>query len=134
MSEDAVELPVSVDSDVAIARRTARELAARQGLGATAVEALATAVSELARNIVVHAGHGTLAVATVERDGRRGVQVVACDHGPGIADPVRALEDGFTTGDGLGLGLPSARRFADEFELRSSPGRGTTVTLIKWAG
>ena len=130
---EAVEIPVSVDSDVALARRKVRELAARLGLGPGVTEAVATATSELARNIVVHAGHGVMTLAPVERGGRRGVQVVARDHGPGIADPAKAMEDGFTTAGGLGLGLPSARRFADEFELASTPGRGTTVTLLKWA-
>jgi serine/threonine-protein kinase RsbT len=119
--------------DVVIARNASREVARRQGLPVPAVEAVATAVSEVARNIVVHAGAGEVAVEAVADGGRRGVRVVARDDAPGIEDVERALQDGYSTGKGLGLGLPSARRLMDEFALDSAAGRGTTVTMTKWA-
>jgi len=130
---DGVTVAVHDDSDVVMVRKKARQVATGQGLPPMAVEALATAVSELARNIVVHAGAGEVVLCAVRDRGRRGVMAVARDDGPGIDDPERALEDGYTTGGGLGLGLSSARRLVDEFVLSSSPGRGTTVTVKKWS-
>lgn len=96
------------------------------------MEALATAVSEIARNMLVHAGGGELFLGSIERAGRVGIVALARDTGPGIADIDEAMRDGFSTGDGLGLGLPSARRLVDEFELSSVVGQGTTVKLTKW--
>jgi serine/threonine-protein kinase RsbT len=124
---------VREECDVAIARGAAREIARREGLPVAAVEAVATAVSEVARNIVVHAGVGEVVVEAVLERGRRGVLVVARDDAPGIHDVERAMRDGYSTGDGLGLGLPSARRLMDEFTIESATGRGTTVTMRKWA-
>jgi serine/threonine-protein kinase RsbT len=122
------------DSDVAMARKAARALAERAGLSAGAAEALATAVSEVARNIVVHAGSGELVLdLEVDAAGRTAVCVLACDDGPGIEDLERALADGYSTGQGLGLGLPSARRLMDELSLSSPPGQGTLVTMKKYA-
>jgi serine/threonine-protein kinase RsbT len=95
-------------------------------------EALATAVTEIARNIVVHAWSGEIALGILEQDTRRGVIVTARDAGPGIADLERAMLDGFSTGTGLGYGLPGARRLVDEFEIESKVGVGTMVTLKKW--
>jgi serine/threonine-protein kinase RsbT len=93
---------------------------------------LATAVSEVARNIVRFTEGGEIVVEVVEQDGRRGVQVVARDGGPGIPDVDEAMADGFSTYAGLGLGLPGARRLMDEFAVASEEGRGTTVTMTKW--
>src|SRR5262245_53445005 len=94
---------------------------------------LATAISEIARNITTYAGSGEVVIEVVrDADGRRGVRVIARDEGPGIEDLDRALTDGYTTGGGLGLGLPGARRLVDEFEIQTTPGQGTTVTLVKW--
>ena len=107
------------------------ELAARLGFSGTDLTVIATAVSEVARNIVRFAGSGEVVVELVERP-RRGVQVVARDTGPGIADVEQALTDGYSTYDGLGLGLPGARRLMDEFAVVSEAGRGTTVTMTKW--
>lgn len=92
----------------------------------------ATATSELAQNLVDHAGGGEMRFALLGEDGRRGIEVSARDDGPGIADPERALQDGYSSGAGLGLGLSSAKRLMDDFELRSQLGSGTTVTLRKW--
>jgi serine/threonine-protein kinase RsbT len=128
-----VRVVVEHESDVAVARLRSRELARAQGLPESAVEALATAVSEVARNIVVHAGRGEIVLTGCEEQGRRGVIARASDDGPGIEDPQAALEDGYSTARSLGLGLPSARRLVDEFELVTSPGGGTKVLLKKLA-
>jgi len=96
------------------------------------IEELVTAVSEIARNVVVHAGRGELLVELIEGPGRPALLVTARDQGPGIAHLEAAMQDGFTTGNGLGLGLPSARRLVDELEVASALGSGTTVTLKKW--
>ena len=95
-------------------------------------EALALAVSEVARNMIVHALGGEIFVGTLRDEEVLGVVVVAKDNGPGIADLVDAMTDGFSTGTGLGLGLPSAGRLVDELEVRSTVGEGTTVTLRQW--
>ena len=120
------------DLDVVIARRKVRELGAQVGLSDAAIAALATAVTEIAQNIVVHAGGGDLSIRPVAGSFRRGVVVIARDNGPGIVDIAQALHDGHSTGAGLGLGLPSAQRLVDEFEIESTIGAGTTITLRKW--
>ena len=114
------------------ARQAAREMALELGLRGSNVALVATAVSELARNIVQYARSGSIEVQTIERNGKRGIEVVARDHGPGIADVGEAMRDGFSTGGGLGLGLPGTRRMMDEFEITSRLGSGTTVITIKW--
>jgi serine/threonine-protein kinase RsbT len=121
------------ESDVVIARRRSRELAAQQGLSKAAAEALATAITKIARNIVVHAGSGEIIFGAVADATRRGVIVTARDTGSGIRDIEQAMQDGFSTGNGLGSGLPGARRLVDEFEIESKVGAGTTITLRKWA-
>lgn len=127
-------IAIESDADVVTARQQARELAAELDLSSTDQTLLATAISEVARNITHYARRGEVSVGIVEDgDGRRGIRVVARDDGPGIEDVERAMQDGYTTGGGLGLGLPGARRLVDEFELDSGPGRGTTVTLVKWS-
>jgi serine/threonine-protein kinase RsbT len=128
-----VRIGVDTESDVAIARQSARAFASRQGLSQVAVEALATAVSELARNIIVHAWSGEIVLLPAQKGNLTGIEVVARDEGPGIADIEQALRDGYSTSRGLGLGLSGARRLADEFELESIVGQGTTVRLKKWA-
>jgi len=109
------------------------ELATRHGLVEAAAAALATAVTEVARNMIVHAGGGELTVIAVDEIGRRGVIVTAQDDGPGIEDIDRAMRDGFSTTGSLGLGLPGAQRLVDEFEIESVVAAGTRVTLRKWA-
>jgi serine/threonine-protein kinase RsbT len=120
------------ESDIAAARLRARELATGRGLLSSAVEALATAVSEVARNVIVHAGGGEILLGTTREAGRLGVVAIARDDGPGITSIEDAMRDGYSTGTGLGLGLPGARRLVDEFELESVVGQGTTVILKKW--
>jgi serine/threonine-protein kinase RsbT len=127
-------IAIESDADVVTARQRARELAADLELSSTDQTLLATAISEVARNITTYAKRGEVSVSIVdEADGRRGIRVVASDNGPGIEDIDRALQDGYTTGGGLGLGLPGARRLVDDFHIESAPGRGTTVTLVKWS-
>ncbi|HEY1957950.1 MAG TPA: SpoIIE family protein phosphatase [Polyangiaceae bacterium] len=126
-------IAIREESDVAIVRKGVRERAGATGLDTTRVEALATAASEIARNVVVHAGTGSVSLGECVAGQRKGVLVIARDDGPGIRDVERALLDGYTTAGTLGLGLPSAKRLVDEFQIVSAPGRGTTVVLRKWA-
>lgn len=132
MADESV-IPIRNDDDVVHARSQARDLAASLGFPGTDLTLLATAISEIARNITTYAGSGEVALSIIQGNGRRGVKVVARDQGPGIADVELALRDGYTTGRGLGLGLPGARRLVDQFDLDTEPGRGTTITMVKWA-
>jgi serine/threonine-protein kinase RsbT len=120
------------EADIVTARQKGRELAAASGLSATEQTLLATAISEVARNIVVYARRGEVLLAAVEQSGRRGVLVVARDQGPGIANPELAMRDGYSTSHSLGMGLPGARRLMDEFDLATGVGKGTTITMKKW--
>ena len=129
---DAAPLTIATDSDVVQARQRARVLAGEAGFSVGDQTVIAAAISEIARNILMYARRGTVTLS-VERNGDRdGLIVVAQDQGPGITDIPRAMQDGFSTSGGLGLGLPGARRLMDEFEVESAPGRGTTVTMKKW--
>jgi len=126
-------IAIESDADVVTARQRARALAVGLDMPSTDQTLLATAISEVARNITAYAVRGEVLLELVrDGDGRRGIRVVARDEGPGIADLERALTDGYTTGGGLGLGLPGARRLVDDFEIETAPGVGTTVTLVKW--
>ena len=125
-------IAVAGDADVIDVRHTARRRAAAIGLETARCEALATAVTEIARNALVHAGGGVVSFGECEGE-RQGVLVVARDDGPGIDDVARAMLDGWTTIGTLGLGLPSARRLVDDFRIVSAPGRGTTVVMRQWA-
>jgi serine/threonine-protein kinase RsbT len=129
--DDQVSIPVRTDPDVVLARQAAREAAARVGFGRTDLTVIATAVSEVARNIVRFADVGEVVVELLTEP-RPGVRVIARDTGPGIPDVERALTDGYSSYHGLGLGLPGARRLMDEFALVSERDQGTTVTMIKW--
>jgi serine/threonine-protein kinase RsbT len=127
-------IAIDSDSDVVTARQRARELAAALELTSTDQTLLATAISEVARNITTYATRGEVILSVVrDNGGRKGIRVVARDDGPGIVDIERALQDGYTSGGGLGIGLPGARRLVDEFEIESVPSEGTTVTLVKWS-
>jgi serine/threonine-protein kinase RsbT len=120
-------------SAIAVVRRHVRDLGREAKLSEVAIAALATAATEIARNIVNHAGHGEVLLGMAAEGDRRGVLLVARDDGAGIPDLARAMKDGYTTGGGLGLGLSSARRLVDVFELSSSSGAGTTVLMTKWS-
>jgi len=123
---------VGSDVDIVTARQKGRELAAQCGLSSTDLAVVATAISELARNIVRYAVRGEIILRRVDNGSKRGVEVVATDDGPGISDVPLALQDGYSTSGGLGLGLPGVRRLMDEFDIVSKFGKGTTVTVRKW--
>ena len=132
---DEIRVDIEKDDDVVVARSRARELAAGLGFTGTDLTLLATAISEIARNITTYAKRGEVLLSIVREDGppsREGIRVVARDNGPGIEDVERALQDGYTSGKGLGLGLPGARRLMDEFEIDTEVGRGTKITMLKW--
>jgi serine/threonine-protein kinase RsbT len=127
-------LPIVQESDIVKARQLARQAAAEMGFGTMDQSRVATAVSELARNVVRYAtdGTGTVHVRRLDEDGRRGLEVVVEDEGPGIDDIELAMRQGFSSGTGLGLGLGGTKRLMDEMQIDSGPGRGTTVTIRKW--
>jgi len=129
---DEIRVPITADSDMVPARARARALATQLGFSRTDATLIATAISEIARNIVVHVGCGEILFEPLYEDDRYGLLVVAQDSGPGISDIEAALNHGFGSAKGLGLGLPGARRLMDEFEIASEPGKGTTVTMKKW--
>jgi serine/threonine-protein kinase RsbT len=120
------------EADIVAARQKGRALAAATGFSSTDQTMIALAISEIARNIISYAQRGTVTLCQLEDAGRRGLQIVARDDGPGIADIELAMRDGYSTGKSLGVGLPGARRVMDEFELVSSLGHGTTITMKKW--
>lgn len=128
------QIPIESDVDIIEARTAARALASEAGFYGADLVMIATAVSEVARNIIEHAGPGEVAITIINNGHRSGLEVVARDRGPGIADVPRALEDGYSTARGLGLGLPGSRRLMDEFHVDSEVGRGTTITMKKWVG
>jgi RNA polymerase sigma factor (sigma-70 family) len=127
-----VRIPIRTDADVVTARKQGRELAAQAGFSATELTIIATAISEIARNIVMFARRGEIVVSLVGENSRQGVTVVARDSGPGIPDLEQAIQDGYSGYGGMGLGLPGARRLMDEFEINSEVDKGTTVTMTKW--
>ncbi|MEU2760064.1 MULTISPECIES: ATP-binding protein [unclassified Streptomyces] len=124
---------IAQNDDVVRARQQVRGYAQQCRLSLVDQTKFITAASELARNTLVYGGGGEMRSGLVERDGRRGVAAVFEDSGPGIPDIELALTDGWTSGGGLGLGLSGARRLVDEFELDTEAGRGTTVSIVKWA-
>jgi serine/threonine-protein kinase RsbT len=126
------ELPLKSQHDIVLGRQTVRRLALEQGFSLVDQTKLVTAASELARNALIYGGGGELKWATLLDGGRRGVRLVFEDQGPGIPDIEQALTDGWTSGNGLGLGLTGARRLVNEFELQSTVGVGTRVTITRW--
>ena len=126
-------IEITHESDIVSARQAGREVAETLGMSRSDVTLIATAISEVARNILKYAGQGELLVSPVAGAGCQGIRIVAVDNGPGIVDVELALSDGYTTGNGLGLGLPGSRRLMDDFDIQSAPGQGTTVTMTKWA-
>jgi len=126
------ETSIRTDADIVIARRAGRDIAASLEFSATDQVLIATVISELARNILMYARQGEIVVDRIYDNGRKGLVVVARAHGPGIDDVGKALEIGYSTSGGLGLGLPGVRRLMDEFEISSRTNDGTTVTVRKW--
>jgi serine/threonine-protein kinase RsbT len=127
-----IRVVIHTDQDIVAARQKGRALAVELGFSPGDATLIATAISELARNIVTYAGTGVVAIQGIQASGRQGILVIASDHGPGIADIRQAMRDGFSTSGSLGLGLPGVRRLMDEFDLQSRVGRGTTVAVKKW--
>jgi serine/threonine-protein kinase RsbT len=131
---DVTEVRVVVrrDVDIVLACEKGRALTERLGMTGNDQVVVVIAISEVARNIIDHARQGEIVVSTIGRNGRPGVSIVARDEGPGILDIERALQDGYSTTGGLGLGLAGAKRLMDEFRVLSQPGKGTTITMKKW--
>jgi serine/threonine-protein kinase RsbT len=123
---------ISNSEDIVTARQAGHELAQQLGFSLTDVTMIATAISEIAHNITSYAGRGEVRVGVQIREGRRALVVRAEDNGPGIADVDRALDDGYSTGRGLGLGLPGARRLMDQLHIASEHGNGTVIEMWKW--
>jgi serine/threonine-protein kinase RsbT len=129
---DDIVVDIDHPDDIVAARKAGHQLALELGFSLTDVTMIATAISEIARNITSYAIRGSVRVGVADRDGRKALVVRAEDNGPGIADLERAMEDGYSTGRGLGMGLPGARRLMDRLLVESAPGRGTVVEMWKW--
>ncbi|GGQ31525.1 anti-sigma regulatory factor [Streptomyces roseolilacinus] len=131
-AERSSRYEVRCEEDLLTVRHAVREATVRAGFGIVDQTRVVTAASELARNAYVHGGGGTLEVRLLAPGGRRGLRLTVRDEGPGIPDVETALQDGFTTGSGLGHGLGGARRLMHDFQVRTAPGRGTTVVVTRW--
>jgi serine/threonine-protein kinase RsbT len=130
--ENEIEVPINSDQDIVAARQKGRSLAVALGFSSGDATLIATAISELARNIITYAKSGEIRLTVINGSARQGIRLVAHDQGPGIPDVQQALRDGFSTSGSLGLGLPGVMRLVDEFEVVSEENRGTTVTAKKW--
>lgn len=127
-----IHVTITSDADIVTARAEGRNAALAMGFSSTDVTIIATAISEVARNIVQYAGRGEILLRERHEDGRTGLVIIARDEGPGIPDVEAAMRPGYSTSNSLGFGLPGARRLVDEFEIVSGRGQGTTVTMTKW--
>ena len=125
-------VPVRSEHDIVLARQNVRKVAQEIGFGIVDQTKIVTAASELARNTVIYGLGGEMRWEVLQDGGRKGLRLHFVDHGPGIEDVSRALEDGWTSGSGLGLGLSGAKRLSNEFEIDTAPGRGTRVTITRW--
>lgn len=128
------EARIRVDSELGVvaARQAGRQMAGELGFSTTDQALIATAISEMARNIIQYARSGDISIELISREFQRGIQVTAKDEGPGIPNVEMALRDGYTSGKGMGMGIPGARRLMDEFAITSEVDRGTTVVMKKW--
>ena len=131
-SERVERVPIKSEGDIVAARRMVRDAAMEMGFGVTDVTRIVTAASELTRNIYRYAGSGFMRCREIKAGGRGALELTFEDSGPGLPDIERAMEMGYTTSGGLGLGLPGAKRLMDEMEIHSEVGKGTTVTVKKW--
>jgi serine/threonine-protein kinase RsbT len=131
-SEADIRVPIASDADLIVARQKGRELAALLGFSSSDLTLIATGISELARNIISYAKRGEISLGIVKDHHKQGIVVEAHDKGPGIPDIARAMQDGYSTSGGLGLGLSGVKRLMDEFEIVSQFGQGTTVKVKKW--
>jgi serine/threonine-protein kinase RsbT len=128
----ADRIPVRTESDIVVARQMGRALASQLGFSATDLTLVATAISEVARNIVAYAKSGEIILGRAEDGSRRGIRIIASDDGPGIPDIAQAMQPGYSSSNSLGLGLPGTRRMMDEFQISSEVGKGTRITMTKW--
>jgi serine/threonine-protein kinase RsbT len=126
------DVTIDAEPDIAAARRTVRDVATKLGFGVTETARIVTAASELGRNVHKYAGKGVMHWQAIANGQTNGLELRFEDHGPGIADIEEALREGYSTGKGLGMGLPGAKRLMDELEIQSTMGEGTTVTVRKW--
>jgi serine/threonine-protein kinase RsbT len=133
MSDPVRCVTIAAEGDILSARQQGREIARTAGFSASDQTVIAAAISEIARNILMYARRGEIRLRIVTDGERSGLVIVASDRGPGIADVELALQEGYSTSGGLGLGLPGARRLMDEFAIDSGSGRGTTITMKKWS-
>ncbi|SDG21332.1 serine/threonine-protein kinase RsbT [Dyadobacter soli] len=131
-NQNKEQLSILHDRDVIICRNRIKEVAVKIGMGIVNQTKLITAVSELARNMLIYAGGGNVIVEVVARGREQGVKIVFEDKGPGIQDIAKAMQDGFTTGKSMGMGLPGAKRLVSEFNIESTVGKGTTIKIVKW--
>ena len=129
---DEIHVRIQSSADIVAARQEGRALASRAGFSSSNLTVISTAISEIARNIVEYAKEGDVTITLLNDGHRKGVEVVATDRGPGIPDIATVMRDGYSTGRGMGIGLPGARRLMDEFEIASEVGKGTMVTMRKW--
>jgi serine/threonine-protein kinase RsbT len=125
-------MSISKDQDVVIFRNKVKEYATKIGMSLLNQTKLITAASELVRNMLKYANGGKVLLEIISNNGKSGVRLVFEDKGPGIKDIKQAMQDGFSTGKSLGLGLPGAKRLVNEFDIKSEPGKGTMVTIIRW--
>ncbi len=130
--EDDIRITIQSDVDVLNARQKGRALASRLGFSTVDLTLIATAISEIARNMASYAHDGEMIFKPSRHGVKKGIIVIACDQGPGIPDLDRAMQDGYSTSGSLGLGLPGAKRLMDDFEITSAVGKGTCVTMKKW--
>jgi serine/threonine-protein kinase RsbT len=130
--ENEIRILIRSEADIVAAREQGRILAKKIGFNGSGPTIIATAISEVARNILQYADHGEIIIDVIHQSKAGGILVIARDDGPGITDVSQVMQVGYTTGKGLGLGLPGARRLMDEFQIVSEPGKGTTVTMKKW--
>lgn len=127
-----LNVPIRSEADLVTARLRGREMASTLNFSSSDLTLIATAISEVTRNILSYAGSGELNLRLVRQGQRTGVSIIARDRGPGIADLFSAMQDGYSTSGSLGLGLPGSKRLMDEFDVASEVGKGTTVTMTKW--
>lgn len=125
-------IDVHNEHDIVRARQVGRQFAKEMGFGSIVQSRITTAISELARNIFLYAGTGTITIEQIREGKRIGLRVIAADEGPGIPDIRKAMEDGFSTSGALGAGLPGVKRLMDSFLIESAPNRGTRVSVVKW--
>ena len=131
-TQNPAEMPLRGEHDIVLARQAVRRTAQEVGLSLVDQTKLVTAASELARNTLIHGGGGHMVLAVLRNDTRVGVQISFIDQGPGIPNMELAMSDGWTSGGGLGMGLPGARRLVNEFDIKSAPGAGTHITVVRW--